>query len=76
MREKVKALRLKKGISVRNLANKLEISESLVWKFEAGRRGVSAGVAKKWADYLGIPESKIFKYFFEKEPDIMCKSTA
>jgi transcriptional regulator with XRE-family HTH domain len=76
MREEVKAIRLKKGISIRVLANEIGISESLAWKFEAGSRGVSAGIAKKWADYLGIPESKIFKYFFEKKPDIMCQKTA
>ena len=76
MRVEVKSIRLKKGISVKALANEIGISESLVWKFEAGRRGVSAGIAKKWADYLGIPESKIFKYFFKTKPDIMCRKTA
>lgn len=76
MRAEVKSMRVKKGISVKDLAKAIGVSESLVWKFEAGNRGVSATIAKKWADYLGIPESKIFRYFFKKKPDIMCQQSA
>lgn len=65
MRKFISDLRKKKHISMQKLANTLHISESTVCKVEAGTRNPSPAVAKRWAVYLGIPESKIFKYFFD-----------
>lgn len=76
MRKFISDLRKKKHISMQKLANTLHISESTVRKVEAGTRNPSPAVAKRWAVYLGIPESKIFKYFFDVEPDIMCQESA
>ena len=76
MRQEIRDLRKKKHISVQKLACDLQISESTVWKVEAGRRTPSPSIAKRWAVYLGVPESKIFKYFFELKSDIMCQETA
>ena len=73
MRKFISDLRKKKHISMQKLANTLYISESTVRKVEAGTRNPSPAVAKRWAVYLGIPESKIFKYFFDEGTDFCSK---
>ncbi|WP_196602116.1 helix-turn-helix transcriptional regulator [Pectinatus frisingensis] len=76
MREKIRNIRLKSNISVGELASNLNISESMIRKVEAGLRTPSPYLAKKWADYLDIPEEDIFRYFFISKPDNMCKKSA
>ena len=71
MREKLIGQRLKKGLSINMLADKLEISESTIRKVESGCRRPSVVLAKRWADELKIPGSKILKYFFDFNSDNM-----
>lgn len=74
MRKKIRSIRIQKNISISILANKLKISESMIRKVESGLRTPSATLAKKWANYLEVPDEKIFKYFFNPKPDNMCKT--
>lgn len=71
MREKLIGRRVRKGISVNTLADKLDISESTIRKVETGLRRPSVVLAKRWADELKIPSSKIIKYFFDLKADNM-----
>lgn len=63
-REKVKVERKK-------LAEFLGISRSMVEKVEKGTRNASPSLAKKWGQKIGIPESQLFRYFFDKQSDNM-----
>lgn len=67
-------MRLKLNISITKLASHLNISESMIRKVESGLRKPSPYVAKRWAEYLNIPEEKIFRYFFDCKTDGRCKN--
>jgi ribosome-binding protein aMBF1 (putative translation factor) len=73
MNKKLVEIRMKKGLSINDLAHKLKISESMVRKVETGLRRPSALLAKRWADELKISDNNIFKYFFNIKADNMCK---
>lgn len=72
MNELIIRARDKSKLNREELAQKLNISSSMVLKVENGIRRPSPNLAKKWAKVLHIPESKIFKYFFDYKPDNMC----
>ena len=74
MRQEVKNLRMKKAISAEALAKELGVSASMVRKCEAGIRTPSISLAERWAKFLHISDSNIWKYFFKSKADNMCKS--
>lgn len=55
----VRALRVKDGWSVAAFAREIGITPGHLSNFEAGRDGVSVGVAKKMSEVLGVPVSII-----------------
>ena len=71
MRNKIRLIRLQKNVSISEIATKLRISESMVRKVETGLRTPSVTLAKRWADYLKIPEEEIFRHFFAQNQDSM-----
>lgn len=75
MNKKLIEIRVKKGLSISDLARSLGISESMVRKVETGLRRPSALLAKRWADQLKISDNNIFKYFFDFKTDNMCKNS-
>lgn len=71
MREFIKNARIERGISVDDIAKTLSVSDSMVWKVEAGIRNPSVPLARKWAEILSIQEKDILRYFFDNNSDIM-----
>lgn len=61
-------LRKKKGLTQKELANKLKISESAIAMYETGRRIPSLNKAKMIAEFFDV---NIEDIFFEKENHIL-----
>ncbi len=59
---KIKALREKSGFTQKNIAEFLEIDQSLVSKFESGERAISVDMLEKLASLFGCNLS----FFMEK----------
>lgn len=68
MREKLKRLRLNKGLSVDEIADEFNISSSHYYKIEAGTRNPTMHLAKRIADYFG---KEIEELFFNQKKDEM-----
>lgn len=66
----LKKLRENKGLTQKDLALILKISESYVWQVENRKKRVGWKLAKKWAKLVGIKESNIFSIFFDYENDL------
>jgi transcriptional regulator with XRE-family HTH domain len=62
----LKLIRVKKSISQHAIATACEISVSTLGGIERGSRPVRPIVAKKIANLLGIPSSRIFKLIDKK----------
>lgn len=75
MNEELIRYREKNSFTRADLAEKLSISESMIRKVEGGIRRASPKLAKKWGDELKIPDSKMFKIFFNNKTDNMCNRT-
>ena len=58
--EKLKALRVDKGWSIRQLAQQAGVSQTTVWKIENGG-GANAATLKKLGDALGIRASELLQ---------------
>lgn len=72
MRKKLKETRIRKNIEVKEIAQKLGISESYYYKIEQGRRNPTINLAKKIVDLLG---GTIEEIFFDSELDETSKET-
>lgn len=66
MREKLKRLRLNKGLTVDEVAYKFNISSSYYYKIEAGTRNPTMHLAKRIADFF---DQEIEELFFSQEVD-------
>ena len=66
--------RKKSNIERQELADFLGISLSTVEKVEKGTRNPSPGLAKRWGQKIGIPDSQLFRYFFDDQSDNMSEN--
>ena len=57
------------NVSRKDLAVFLGISLSMVEKVEKGTRTASPTLAKKWGHKVGVPDSQLFRYFFDEQSD-------
>lgn len=56
----LKEIRLKKGLSMQEMANLLKISKTFYWQIETGNRRLSYGMAVKIADIFQMKPDDIF----------------
>jgi len=71
-RKKLKELRKKYDLSVKDIANTVGISTSHYYKIEEGIRNPTLKIAKKIAEILG---KNVDEVFFEKELDVSSHET-
>lgn len=71
MRNSLVEKRKKAKVLRKQLAELLGISLSMVEKVEKGTRTASPSLAKRWGQKIGIPETQLFRYFFDKQSDNM-----
>ncbi|KHO63277.1 putative transcriptional regulator [Thermoanaerobacter sp. YS13] len=71
-RKKLKELRKKYDLSVKDIANTVGISTSHYYKIEEGIRNPTLKIAKKIAEILG---ENVDEVFFEKELDVSSHET-
>jgi transcriptional regulator with XRE-family HTH domain len=58
--QRVRALRLERGMSQTNLANQLGLTFQQVQKYEKGTNRIGAGRLHKISEILGVPVSTLF----------------
>ncbi len=59
--EKLKALRLQRGLTTRQLAKALETSQAQISRIENGLRQPSGDLIVKMADFFNIPLDKLMR---------------
>jgi transcriptional regulator with XRE-family HTH domain len=57
----MKRFRLKKGVTLTDMASRLGVSKPYVAQLESGTRSISAERAEEIADELGIPMEQVFQ---------------
>lgn len=64
--EFIRETRMNKGVSIKELANKIGVSESMLFSVERGKRNLSVTLAADIADALGV---KVIDLLGLKESD-------
>ncbi|GEM_PF-1303463 len=59
----LRELRFKKQISLRELAENVGVSESLIFRYETGSRKPTYKIAKKISDFFGVSVEELFPQF-------------
>jgi transcriptional regulator with XRE-family HTH domain len=59
--EKLKQLRIDRGLSQRRLAELAGVSNTTVWHIERGNYGASPATLKKLGDVLGVRASELLR---------------
>lgn len=66
----LKALRLNKNYTAKEVSQALDITENYLFMLESGSRTPSLKLARKIADFYGITTDDVFDIFFDDEPNI------
>lgn len=66
--EFIRETRMNKGVSIKELANKIGVSESMLFSVERGKRNLSVTLAADIADALGV---KVIDLLGLKESDAL-----
>ena len=65
----LKALRLNKNCTAKEVSQALDITESYLFMLESGSRTPSLKLARKIADFYGVTTDDVFDIFFDNTPN-------
>lgn len=68
--ERIKYLRTKKGLTQKELADKMGVSSSWIGMYESGRRKPKLGTLRKIATALEVDVSSLYSYVDTDDPDV------
>lgn len=67
--ERIKKIRLEKGMTQKELAEKCGIDSANLRKYEAGKQNPKFGTIEKIAEALNVPATDLLNYQIKKDPN-------
>lgn len=57
--EKIKEARIKKGWTQDRIAEEMETTQAMIWRYESGRTQMTAAVLKRYCEILNVSADEI-----------------